>query len=225
MAGPSPGSGSPNGRKYATIIRLSSPSTALRCSRGNLQAVKSLLAAEVKVDPVNSYGYTPLMVAVFADQPEIAAALIDGGANPNFAAKPESEYGSDSPLGAALTAGAVRSAQVLIDKGADLKGMHSRSSVVHVAVSADLPDAIALLVKKGADVDARAASGHEPTPLMAAAGIGNLRAVNQLLELGANPAAEDSHGNTARDYAATHKRKDVLERLKAFPGKCALTGC
>ena len=197
----------------------------LAVGRGNLQAVKSLLASEVKVDPVNSYGYTPLMVAVFADQPEIAAALLDAGANPNFAAKPESEYGSDSPLGAALTAGALRSAQVLLDKGADLKGMHSRSTVVHVAVSADLPDAIPLLVKKGADIDGRAGWGHQPTPLMAAAGIGNLQAVNQLLELGANPAAEDSHGNTARDYAATHKKGGVLERLKAFPGKCPLSGC
>jgi ankyrin repeat protein len=197
----------------------------LAVGRGNLEAVKALLAGEAKVDPVNSYGYTPLMVAVFADQPEIAAALIEGGANPNFAAKPDSEYGSDSPLGAALTAGALRSAQVLIDKGADLKGMHSRSPVVHVAVSADLPDVIGLLVKKGADVDARAQWGHQPTPMMAAAGIGNLQAVNQLLDLGADPAAEDSHGNTARDYAATHKQGDVLERLKAFPGKCAMSGC
>jgi hypothetical protein len=193
--------------------------------RGNLEAVKALLAAEVKVDPVNSYGFTPLMVAVFGDQPEIAAALIDAGANPNFVARPDSEYGSDSPLGAALTAGAVRSAQVLIDKGADLKGMHSRSTVVHVAVAADLPDVIPLLVKKGADVDARAGWGHQPTPLMAAAGVGNLEVVNVLLALGADPAAGDSHGNTARDYAATHRKRDVLERLKAFPGKCALTGC
>ena len=34
-----------------------------------------------------------------------------------------------------------------------------------------------------------------------------------------------SHGNTARDYAATHKKGAVLERLKAFPGKCPLSGC
>ena len=198
---------------------------SLAVGRGNLEAVKALLAAEVKVDPVNSYGYTPLMVAVFADQPDIAAALIEGGADLNFAAKADSEYGSDSPLGAALTAGAVRSAQVLIDKGADLKGTHGRSPMVHVAIAADLPDVIPLLVKKGADVDARAGWGHQPTPLMAAAGVGNLEAVNVLLALGADPAAGDSHGNTARDYAATHKKRGVLERLKAFPGKCALTGC
>ena len=191
----------------------------LAVGRGNLDAVKSLLAAEVKVDSVNSYGYTPLMVAVFGDQPEIAAALIDAGANMNFAAKPDSEYGSDSPLGAALTAGAVRSAQVLIDKGADLKGTHGRSPMVHVAVAADLPELIPLLVKKGADVEARAGWGNQPTPLMAAAGVGNLQAVNRLLEAGADPAAGDRDGNTARDYADAHKRHDVLERLKAFPAR------
>jgi hypothetical protein len=195
----------------------------LAVGRGNLDAVKSLLAAEVKVDSVNSYGYTPLMVAVFGDQPEIAAELIEAGANLNFAAKSDSEYGSDSPLGAALTAGAVRSAQVLIDKGADLKGTHGRSPMVHVAVAADLPELIPLLVKKGADVDARAGWGNQPTPLMAAAGVGNLQAVNRLLELGADPAAGDSNGNTARDYAARTRarRARAAERI---PGKCALTG-
>jgi ankyrin repeat protein len=191
----------------------------LAVGRGNLDAVKALLAAEVKVDAVNSFGYTPLMVAAWADQADIVAALIDAGGNPNFAAKPDSEYGSDSPLGAALTAGAMRSAQVLIDKGADLNGMHGRSPMVHVAVSAGLPEAIALLVKKGADVNARAGWGSQPTPLMAAAGIGNLEIVNKLLEAGADPAAGDASGNTARDYAATHNRRDVLERLKSHGGK------
>ena len=74
-------------------------------------------------------------------------------------------------------------------------------------------------------MNVRAAWGNQPTPLMAAAGSGKLQAVNTLLELGADPAAGDSNGNTARDYAATHKRREVLERLKAFPGKCAMTGC
>jgi hypothetical protein len=107
----------------------------------------------------------------------------------------------------------MRSAQVLIDKGADLKGLHSRSPPVHVAVAADLPDAITLLVRKGADVNGRAQWGNQPTPLMAAAGIGNLVVVNRLLELGADPAATDRNGNTARDYAATYKRREVLDRL------------
>jgi uncharacterized protein len=197
----------------------------LAVSRGNVEAVKALLGAEVPVDPVNSRGYTPLMVAVFADLPQIAAALLEAGANPNFAANPSSEYGSDTPLGAALTAGALRSAQVLLDKGADPNATHGGSPIVHVAVAADLPEALAPLAKRGADVNVRAAWGNQPAPLMAAAGSGKLQAVNTLLELGADPAAADSNGNTARDYAATHKRREVLERLKSFPGKCPLTGC
>ena len=197
----------------------------LAVSRGNLEAVKALLGAEVPVDPVNSRGYTPLMVAVFADLPQIAAALLDAGANPNFVANPASEYGSDTPLGAALTAGALRSAQLLLDKGADPKATHGGSPIVHVAVAADLAEALAPLAKRGGDVNVRAAWGNQPTPLMAAAGSGKLQAVNTLLELGADPAAGDGNGNTARDYAATHKRREVLERLKSSPGKCPLTGC
>jgi ankyrin repeat protein len=197
----------------------------LAVSRGNLEAVKALLRAEAPIDPVNSRGDTPLMVAVFADQPEIAAALLEAGANPNFVANPSSEYGSDTPLGAALTAGALRSAQVLLGKGADPNTTHGGSPIVHVAVAADLPEALAPLAKRGADVNVRAAWGNQPTPLMAAAGSGKLQVVNTLLELGADPAAGDSNGNTARDYAATHKRREVLERLKSFPGKCPLTGC
>ena len=74
-------------------------------------------------------------------------------------------------------------------------------------------------------MNVRAKWGHQPTPLMVAAGSGKLQVVNTLLSMSADPAAGDSNGNTARDYAATHKRREVLERLKSFPGKCPLTGC
>jgi ankyrin repeat protein len=60
---------------------------------------------------------------------------------------------------------------------------------------------------------------------MVAAGTGKLRVVDKLLELGADAVAADSNGNTARDYAATHRRQAVLERLKSHPGQCPLTGC
>jgi ankyrin repeat protein len=197
----------------------------LAVSRGNAEAVRALLAAEVPVDPVNRRGYTPLMEAVFADLPQIAAVLLEAGADPNFVANASSPYGSDTPLGAALTAGAQRSVRVLLDKGADSNATHGGSPIIHVAVAADLPEVLGILAKKGANLNARAPWGNQPTPLMAAAGTGKLQAVDKLLELGADPAAADSNGNTARDYAATHRRREVLERLKSFPGRCPLTGC
>jgi ankyrin repeat protein len=165
------------------------------------------------------------MQSAFADLPQIAAVLLEAGANPNFVANASSQHGGETPLGAALTAGALRCVQVLLDKGADPNATHGGSPIVHVAVAADLPEALAILVKKGADANTRAEWGNQPTPLMAAAGNGNLQVVDKLLELGADPAAADSNGNTARDYAATHRRREVLERLKSFPGRCPLTGC
>jgi len=219
-----------HGRVADLVAAVESPAERRRLlflavSRGNIEAVRALLAAEVPVDPVNRRGYTPLMEAVFADQPQIAAALLEAGADPNFVANAASQYGSDTPLGAALTAGARRSVQVLLDGGAHPNATHGGSPIVHVAVAADLPDVLAVLAKKGGDLNARAAWGNQPTPLMAAAGTGKLQVVEQLLALGADPAAGDSNGNTARDYAATHRRQAVLARLKSFPGRCPLTGC
>ena len=219
-----------HGRIAELLSEVESPAERQRLlflavRRGNIEAVKVLVAAEVPVDPANRRGYTPLMESAFADLPQIAAVLLEAGANPNFVANASSQYGGETPLGAALTAGALRCVQVLLDKGADPKATHGESPLIHVAVAADLPEAVAWLVKKGADANTRAEWGNQPTPLMAAAGTGKLQIVDKLLELGADPAAADSNGNTARDYAATHKRREVLARLKSFPGQCPLTGC
>lgn len=219
-----------HGRFGELLSKVKSPAERQRLlflavSRGNIEAVKALLAAEVPVDPANAIGYTPLMMSAFADLPQIAAVLLEADANPNYVANASSQHGSETPLGAALTAGALRCAQVLLDKGADPNATHGGSPIVHEAVARDLPGALPMLAKNGADLNTRAAWGNQPAPLMAAAGIGNLQVAEKLLELGADPAAADSNGNTARDYAATHKRREVLERMKSFPGRCPLTGC
>lgn len=197
----------------------------LAIQRGNVEAVRALLAAEASVTATNYRGHTPLMVAAFAEQPEIVRILLDAGADPNFLAKTSADDPGDLALGLALTAGAMGSAQVLLEKGADPKALHDGSPMLHVAVGADLPEALALLVKAGADVNARAIWEHQPTAMMVAAGTGKSAQITQLLELNADPAAADSEGHTARDYAATHKKREALEQLKSFPGRCPMSGC
>jgi ankyrin repeat protein len=72
---------------------------------------------------------------------------------------------------------------------------------------------VADLLAHGADVNLR--SGLlRVTPLMPAAGSGNLQVVKELLARGAHINDKDDDGNTALQYA-THERKwDVVKYLK-----------
>jgi len=193
--------------------------------RGNVEAVDLLLASGVAVDVRVERGYTPLMEAASGDYPDVMKRLLAVGADVDFREKTESEYGSPTPLGVALLGGSLDGVQQLVDNGASLQLEHFKSPPVHVAVEMDVPGALALMQAKGADLDVRAPWGNQPTALMAAAGTGKLDRVRELLALGADPAAADSAGNTARDYAATHGHAVVLALLASFPGICPMSGC
>lgn len=193
--------------------------------RGNLDAVDLLLASGVGVDARTERGYTPLMEAASGDYPDVMERLIAAGADVDFRETAKTEYGSPTPLGVALLGGSLEGVRVLLDHGASLQLEHFHSPPVHVAVEMDVPGALALMRAKGADLDVRAAWGNQPTALMAAAGTGKLARVRELLALGADPAAADSAGNTARDYAATHGHVQALALLASFPGICPTSGC
>ncbi|MCP5152363.1 MAG: ankyrin repeat domain-containing protein [Chromatiales bacterium] len=197
----------------------------LATRRGNADALQALIAAGVAVDVTNARGYTPLMESAFADLPDLVELLIAAGADPRFQARRSSDAASETALGAGIVGGSLDSVEILLAAGADPTTSHDDTPLLHLAAIYDLPDAIDPLAARGAPVDARAGWGDRPTALMVAAGVGNLTAVERLLGRGADLAARDDAGHTARDYAATHGRRVTLERLRDAPGACPLTGC
>jgi hypothetical protein len=92
-------------------------------SQGNLEAVRRHIDAGVDVDAtfiapgIPASGVTPLHLAVFADQAEIAEFLIDRGAS--LGARAGDEHGG-TPLHWAAALGRVEMARRLIDAGADV---------------------------------------------------------------------------------------------------------
>ena len=51
--------------------------------RGDVSALRSLLATGLAVDMANANGFTPLVLAAYDNQAEATAFLLGAGANPN----------------------------------------------------------------------------------------------------------------------------------------------
>ena len=86
------------------------------CRTGNLTGLKQLIEDDPSlVQARDTKGFTPLIIAVYNHQPEIAQYLIEKGADVNA----QDTAGNTALMGAAFK-GYVNLAQMLIDAGADV---------------------------------------------------------------------------------------------------------
>jgi uncharacterized protein len=116
---------------------------------------------------------------------------------------------------AAFFAGA-STVRLLLERGAEA-GAVARNAMkvqpIHAAVAARNAESVALLLQRGADVNARQQVGY--TPLMGAAAGGREDLVELLLKHGADPSLRSDDGKTAADVAREHGHADLASRLAA----------
>ena len=87
-------------------------------------------------------------------------------------------------------------------------------TVLHLAAAFGTPEAVQLLLDRGAPVDAVSANAQKNQPLHAALALGrNPEAIRILLEAGADPNARQTGGYTAIFSAAAANRRDLVELL------------
>ena len=106
--------------------------------------------------------------------------------------------------------------QRLLDRGAEVTATAQNFMKVqplHAAVAARSTAAVALLLERGADVNARQQVGY--TPLMGAASGGREDLADMLLRNGADPSALSEDGKTAADIAREHGHEALAARLAA----------
>ena len=118
------------------------------------------------------------------------------------------------PLSLAAFFAPATTAQLLLDRGASVATAARNEMKVqplHAAVAARNRDAVALLLDRGADPNARQQVGY--TPLMGAASGGRADLVDLLLQRGADPALLSEDGKTASDVAREHGHSNLAERL------------
>ena len=143
----------------------------------NPEAVRSLLKQKVDVNAPQPDGTTALHWAVREDDLETADLLIRAGAN----VKAANRFGA-TPLSLAATNGNAAMIEKLLKAGEDANAVVSESgdTVLMLAARTGKPDAVAMLLNHGADVNKTNATGQ--TALMWAASQRNSAAVQVLIE-------------------------------------------
>jgi ankyrin repeat protein len=130
---------------------------------GDLAGIDSAVAAGADVDGVNEYGSGALYSACFGDQLASIDALLAHGADPNLRMTYRSPVDGRVEVGlvALMVCRSAGAVERLLAAGADpnLSDDHGTTPLMRVALTAG-PDAVALLLKAGADRAAKDATGQ-----------------------------------------------------------------
>ena len=182
----------------------------------NAGAVKQLLARGFdpnSVDPKGQYG---LILAIQYGSLKVVATLVDHPST-NIEVRTAQD---ESPLMLAALSGNLDLCEKLIarDAGVNKTGW----APLHYAATGAHLEVMQLLLDHSAYIDAESPNGS--TPLMMAAMYGNAKAVDLLLQAGADPRLKNSLGLSALDFASKAGRQDSAALINAAIRRLAATG-
>ena len=172
----------------------------------NAGTVRELLAQGFDPNTPDSSGQVGLYLAMRAGSPKVAAVLV---ANRNLKIDTVNQAGETALMMAALR-GNYEWAKILLDSGAQVQ--RPGWSPVHYAATGPEAKIVALLLDRGANVNAE--SPNRTTPLMMAARYGTEDSVRLLLARGANKALVNDRNFTAADFGEMSKREFLQPLLK-----------
>lgn len=167
---------------------------------GNKEELKRLLDAGADPNATDSDGTSVLLCAIYNCKEECAEILITAGAAVNvYGPRRISRSYCGTPLCAAVGCSIPKTAQLLIDHGADVN-MAGEGGVTPLMAAAEVrfgQRMAIMLLKAGADPNIRDLSGK--AALYYAVYCGNLHMTKRLLKAGADPYIKDNYGETAID--------------------------
>jgi len=218
---------------FLLLISVAMPSCAVNiltaADSGNLDEVDKAISSGASVNKRDVIGNTPLILAAKHGDFAIVKELVIKGANIHAKNKDgddallalskytmnissgEKERAIAEPL-AIATEGHVKSAEYLIQNGADINGINNEGNT-SLILSTDLNklNLAVLLLSKGADVNSRNKQGSSPLIIASLKGYKEL--ICPLLRKGADKSAADNQGKTALQYAELYDRKEVIQLL------------
>jgi len=175
-------------------------------SVNDARTVNDLLARGFDPNSPDEKGQVGLFLALRGDSPQVVAALL---ANPAIRVEATNPTG-ETPLMMAALRGQLEWSQRLIERGGHVN--RDGWAPLHYAASGPEPKLVALLLDRGALIDAP--SPNHTTPLMMAARYGAEPAVELLIARGADPKPRNDKGLNASDFARLAGREALAERLQ-----------
>jgi ankyrin repeat protein len=134
---------------------------------GRLERLRTILVADPsEATALSDDGFTPLHLAVFAEQEEAARLLIEHAGDVN--ALSTGAIARVPPLGTAAFVRSVPLARLLLDAGADVNARGEDGfTALHSAAQQGDEELVRLLVERGADPTLRTAEGKSAADLAA----------------------------------------------------------
>ncbi len=173
----------------------------------NVRLLRPLLDGGLDPNTTDERGNTGLLVAVRDGCFEVAGLLLS---TRQIEVDKANAAGETALMMAALRGHAPWVVR-LLDRGASIN--RSGWTPLHYAASGPEPKVLALLLERGAQLEASSANGT--TPLMMAAGYGAMDGADLLLARGADPRRRNERGLSAIDFARRAGRDALAQRLEA----------
>jgi ankyrin repeat protein len=174
--------------------------------RDEAAQITALLRSGFDPNTRDEKGQVGLFLAMRQDAQQAAEAL---WGHPGLDLEASNNAG-ETPLMRAALRGRLDWARRLLDRGA--QPHRDGWSPLHYAATGPEPRLVALLLARGAPVDARSPNGS--TPLMMAARYGSEDSVQVLLKAGANPRLRNDRDLGAADFARAAGRGPLATRLE-----------
>ena len=199
---------------YLDQMSFSSLHIAVKKNAPNLALL--LLQRRANLNLKDDIGKTPLHLAVYYGIEEMVKLLLNWGADTEI----EDMRGS-TPIQIASSSRRNESILLLlIDKGADIETRDSEGQTpLGKAIDSDSPSSTQILIRHGADVNAKSSRRYDRgTLLFEAVKQKKEWAVKLLLEKGANPQAVDFMGRQALCYAVEAGQESMVKVLLDYGG-------
>lgn len=171
--------------RYVLALALTAAPVADLAQRGDRDSIVSLLRDGADVNASHGDGMSALHWAAAAGDAEMAAILVQAGAN----VKAVTRIGHYTALHLACKGGSAAVVEVLLEAAAEVNARTEPGATtpLHLAAGSGSADAVRLLLSRGADVNAREAEWGQ-TPLIFAAAQNRGDAIRVLLEHDADPS-------------------------------------